>query len=161
MRVQIESPGDGWIQDQDVLDTWFSSGLWTFFTTLGWPEKTSDLSKYHPTSMIETGYDILPFWVADDFDEWFLFRTSSFKTIYFHGLVRDGQGRKISKSLGNNIDPVDMGNKYGMDAVRLSLIMGTAPGTDSRISEEKSVVISILLISSGIFLALYLKILLT
>lgn len=137
MRVQIESPGDGWIQDQDVLDTWFSSGLWTF-TTLGWPEKTSDLSKYHPTSMIETGYDILPFWVARMIlMSGFFLGQVPFKTIYFHGLVRDGQGRKISKSLGNNIDPVDMGNKYGMDAVRLSLIMGTAPGTDSRISEEK------------------------
>jgi valyl-tRNA synthetase len=137
MKVQISSPGDGWVQDPDVLDTWFSSGLWTF-TTLGWPEETADLKKYHPTTIIETGYDILPFWVARMIlMSGFFLGQVPFKTIYFHGLVRDGQGRKISKSLGNNIDPVDMGNKYGMDAVRLSLIMGTAPGTDSRISEEK------------------------
>jgi valyl-tRNA synthetase len=137
MKVQIESPGEDWIQDQDVLDTWFSSGLWTF-STQGWPENTDDLKKYHPTTMIETGYDILPFWVARMIlMSGFFLGQVPFRTIYFHGLVRDGQGRKISKSLGNNIDPVDMAQKYGMDAVRVSLIMGTAPGTDSRISEEK------------------------
>ncbi len=137
MKVQIKSPGDDWTQDQDVLDTWFSSGLWTF-TTQGWPEDTSDLKNYHPTTLIETGYDILPFWVARMIlMSGFFLGQVPFKNIYFHGLVRDGQGRKISKSLGNNIDPVDMADKYGMDAVRVSLIMGTAPGTDSRISEEK------------------------
>jgi len=137
IKVQIESPGTDWVQDQDVLDTWFSSGLWTF-TTLGWPEETDDLKNYHPTTIIETGYDILPFWVARMIlMSGFFLGQVPFKTIYFHGLVRDGQGRKISKSLGNNIDPVDMAEKYGMDAVRVSLIMGTAPGTDSRISEEK------------------------
>lgn len=137
MKVQIKSPGDDWEQDNDVLDTWFSSGLWTF-TTLGWPEKTKDLQEYHPTNLIETGYDILPFWVARMIMlSGFFLGQVPFKTIYFHGLVRDGQGRKISKSLGNNIDPVDMAAKYGMDAVRVSLIMGTAPGADSRISEDK------------------------
>jgi valyl-tRNA synthetase len=137
MRVQIDQPGSDWEQDHDVLDTWFSSGLWTF-TTLGWPEKTPDLATYHPTTLIETGYDILPFWVARMIlMSGFLLGQVPFKTVYMHGLVRDGQGRKISKSLGNNIDPVDMAAKYGMDAVRVSLIMGMAPGTDSRISEDK------------------------
>jgi valyl-tRNA synthetase len=137
MRVQAESPGEGWEQDPDVLDTWFSSALWTF-TTLGWPEHTSDLATYHPTTLIETGYDILPFWVARMIlMSGFFLGQVPFKTVYMHGLVRDAQGRKISKSLGNNIDPVDMAAKYGMDAVRVALIMGMAPGTDSRISEDK------------------------
>ncbi len=133
-----ESPsGEGWEQDPDVLDTWFSSALWTF-TTLGWPEKTKDLQTYHPTTLIETGYDILPFWVARMIlMSGFFLGQVPFKTIYMHGLVRDGKGQKISKSLGNNIDPVDMAEKYGMDAVRISLIAGMAPGTDSRISEDK------------------------
>jgi valyl-tRNA synthetase len=129
--------GEGWQQDPDVLDTWFSSGLWTF-STLGWPNETADLRTYHPTTIIETAYDILSFWVARMIlMSGFLLGEIPFKTIYFHGLVRDGQGRKISKSLGNNIDPVDMAKKYGMDAVRVSLIAGMAPGTDSKISEEK------------------------
>lgn len=129
--------GEGWEQDPDVLDTWFSSGLWTF-TTLGWPENTPDLQTYHPTTLIETGYDILPFWVARMIlMSGFFLGQVPFKTIYMHGLVRDGKGQKISKSLGNNIDPVDMADKYGMDAVRISLIAGMAPGTDSRISEDK------------------------
>ncbi len=137
MKVQIESPGNDWVQDADVLDTWFSSGLWTF-STLGWPENTDDLKKYHPTMLIETGYDILFFWIARMIlMSGFFLGQVPFKTVYLHGLVRDGQGRKISKSLGNNIDPVDMAEKYGMDAVRISLIMGMAPGTDSRISEDK------------------------
>ncbi|HEU4677587.1 MAG TPA: valine--tRNA ligase [Candidatus Paceibacterota bacterium] len=137
MKVQVDSPGDGWEQDPDVLDTWFSSALWTM-TTLGWPEETEDLKEYHPTTLIETGYDILFFWVARMIlMSGFFLGEVPFKTIYLHGLVRDGQGRKISKSLGNNIDPVDMASKYGMDAVRISLIMGMAPGTDSRISEDK------------------------
>lgn len=133
-----EAPKDaGWEQDADVLDTWFSSGIWTF-STLGWPENTADLKTYHPTTLIETGHDIIFFWVARMIlMSSFLLGEVPFKTIYLHGIVRDGQGRKISKSLGNNIDPVDMGQKYGMDAVRISLIMGMAPGTDSRISEEK------------------------
>ncbi len=129
--------GDGWEQDHDVLDTWFSSGLWTF-STLGWPENTHDLKTYHPTTLIETGHDILFFWVARMIlMSGFFLGQVPFKTIYIHGLVRDGQGRKISKSLGNNIDPVDMAEKYGMDAVRVSLIAGMVPGTDSKISEDK------------------------
>lgn len=137
LKVQVASPGEGWVQDEDVLDTWFSSGLWTM-TTLGWPEETQDLKTYHPTALIESGYDILPFWIARMILMSGFFRNEvPFKTIYFHGLVRDGQGRKISKSLGNNIDPVDMAAKYGMDAVRIALIMGMAPGTDSRIDENK------------------------
>jgi valyl-tRNA synthetase len=134
----IENPeGEGWIQDEDVLDTWFSSSLWTF-STLGWPTQTEDLKTYHPTTLIETGYDIIPLWVSRMiFMSGFHLGQVPFRTIYIHGLVRDGQGRKISKSLGNNIDPVDMGKKYGTDAVRFSLIAGAAAGTDSKISEEK------------------------
>ena len=136
-RVQIDSPGEGWTQDPDVLDTWFSSGLWTF-STLDWPESSDNLKTYHPTTLIETGYDIIFFWVARMvLMSGFFLGQVPFKTIYMHGLVRDGQGRKISKSLGNNIDPLDMADKYGMDAVRVSLVAGTPPGTDSRISEDK------------------------
>jgi len=135
-------------QDPDVLDTWFSSALWTF-STLGWPTfaetaaagkpgHENDLANYHPTSVIETGYDILFFWVARMIlMSGFFLGTVPFKTVYLHGLVRDEQGRKISKSLGNNIDPVYMIEKYGADAVRMSLLVGTAPGTDSTISEAK------------------------
>lgn len=137
VQVQTTSPGEGWEQDPDVLDTWFSSGLWTF-STLGWPENTQDLKNYHPTSLIETAYDIIFFWVARMIMmSQFLIGEAPFKTVYFHGIVRDGKGRKISKSLGNNIDPVDMSAKYGMDAVRLSLVAGMAPGTDSKIDENK------------------------
>lgn len=134
----LEAPdGAGWTQDPDVLDTWFSSALWPF-STMGWPEETSDLKNYYPTTVLETGYDILPFWVARMIlASQFLLGKIPFQTVYFHGMVRDGQGRKISKSLGNNIDPVDMGNKYGTDALRISLVSGTAPGTDSKISEDK------------------------
>ena len=134
----IEAPeGDGWEQDSDTLDTWFSSGLWTF-STLGWPEKTKDLEMYHPTDVLETGYDILFFWVARMIlMSTYLLGQVPFKKVYLHGLVRDGKGQKMSKSLGNIIDPVDMIDKYGADAVRLSLIIGTAPGNDSKLSEDK------------------------
>jgi len=137
----LEAPkttdAESWEQDPDVLDTWFSSALWTF-STMGWPEETTDLETYHPTTLIETGHDILFFWVAKMIMMTGFFRGQlPFKTIYLHGLVRDGQGRKISKSLGNNIDPIDMAKKYGMDAIRISLVMGMVPGTDSRISEDK------------------------
>jgi valyl-tRNA synthetase len=129
--------GNGWQQDEDVLDTWFSSALWTF-STLGWPDETVDLKTFHPTSVIESGYDILFFWIARMIlMSGFHLGQIPFKTVSLHGLVRDGQGRKISKSLGNNIDPLDMGAKYGTDAVRVSLIAGMAPGTDSKISEDK------------------------
>lgn len=134
----IEAPvGDGWTQDEDTLDTWFSSGLWTF-STLGWPEQTPDLKAYHPTTVLETGYDILFFWVARMIlMSGFNLGTVPFKNVYLHGLVRDGKGRKMSKSLGNIIDPVDMIEKYGADAVRLSLIMGAAPGNDLKLSEDR------------------------
>jgi len=136
--IGTEAPvGEGWEQDSDTLDTWFSSGLWTF-STLGWPEKTADLKTFHPTSVLETGYDIIFFWVAR-----MILMTGClvgevpFKTVYLHGLVRDGKGKKMSKSLGNIIDPLDMIEKYGADATRLSLIIGTGPGNDSKLSEDK------------------------
>ena len=129
--------GEGWEQDHDTLDTWFSSGLWTF-STLGWPEKTNDLKKYHPISVLETGYDILFFWVARMIlMSEFLLKEIPFKQVYLHGLVRDDSGRKMSKSLGNVIDPLTMIEKYGADAVRLSLIIGAAPGNDIKLSEDK------------------------
>lgn len=136
--VGVEAPkGDGWEQDPDTLDTWFSSGLWTF-STLGWPEETSDLATYHPTTVLETGYDILFFWVARMIlMTTYLRGEVPFLTVYLHGLVRDGKGRKMSKSLGNIIDPLDMAEKYGADATRISLIIGTGPGNDLKLSEDK------------------------
>ena len=128
---------DGWIQDEDTLDTWFSSGLWTF-STLGWPEKTDDLKRYHPTTILETGYDILFFWIARMIlMSTYLLGEVPFKTVYLHGLVRDMKGRKMSKSLGNFIDPLEVINKYGADAMRMSLIVGVGPGNDSKIDEQK------------------------
>ena len=134
-------------RDPDTLDTWFSSGTWTF-STLGWPPsaeaagdkpaKTSDLKRFHPTQVLETGYDILFFWVARMIimTEYAL-DDVPFERVYLHGLVRDEQGRKMSKSLGNIIDPLDVAAKYGTDAVRLSLIIGNSPGNDLKMSEEK------------------------
>lgn len=129
--------GDGWEQDSDTLDTWFSSGLWSF-STLGWPKQTDDLKTYHPTTVLETGYDIIFFWVA----RMILMSTYHtgqvpFKNVYLHGLVRDEKGKKMSKSLGNVIDPLTMIEKYGADATRLSLIIGAAPGNDMPLSENK------------------------
>ncbi len=134
----IKAPeGTGWIQDEDVLDTWFSSGLWTF-STLGWPNKTDDLQTYHPTDLIETGGDILFFWIARMIlMSTYLTGQIPFKTIYIHGLVRDKQNRKLSKSLGNAIDPLDMIEKYGTDALRMSLLVGVAPGQDVKFDEDK------------------------
>lgn len=129
--------GEDWEQDPDTLDTWFSSGLWTF-STLGWPEQTNDLKTYHPTTVLETGYDILFFWVA----RMILMSTYHtgqvpFKNVYLHGLVRDEKNRKMSKSIGNTIDPLTMIEKYGADATRLSLVIGAAPGNDVPLSENK------------------------
>ncbi|MFM2357582.1 MAG: hypothetical protein RJA61_319, partial [Candidatus Parcubacteria bacterium] len=133
-----EAPqGEGWTQDPDTLDTWFSSGIWTF-STLGWPEKTPDLSLYHPTDVLETGHEILFFWVARMIlMTGFCLGTIPFKQVYLHGTVRDAQGRKMSKSLGNGIDPMDIAEKFGTDAGRMALIVGNTPGTDTRISEDK------------------------
>ncbi|MBI5134001.1 MAG: valine--tRNA ligase [Candidatus Taylorbacteria bacterium] len=137
LKVSLASPGEGWTQDEDTLDTWFSSGLWTF-STLGWPETTSDLATYHPTAVLETGYDIIFFWVARMIlMSQYLMGEVPFKTVYLHGLVRDAKGQKMSKSLGNIIDPLDMAGKYGTDAVRMSLIVGTGPGNDTKMSEDK------------------------
>ncbi len=129
--------GEGWLQDEDTLDTWFSSGMWTF-STLGWPENTEDMKLYHPTDLLETGYDILPFWVA----RMILFSTYAlnqvpFRTAYLHGLVRDTQGRKMSKSLGNVLDPRELTAKYGTDALRMALIVGNGPGNDLKLGEDK------------------------
>ncbi|MBI2120339.1 MAG: valine--tRNA ligase [Parcubacteria group bacterium] len=139
LHVDIEAPaGNGWTQDPDTLDTWFSSGLWTF-STLGWPdEDAEDFKTFHPTTVLETGYDILFFWVARMvLMSGYLLGDVPFRTVYLHGLVRDAKGRKMSKSLGNIIDPVDMIEKYGADATRLSLVIGTGPGNDSKLSEDK------------------------
>ena len=124
-------------QDPDTLDTWFSSGLWTF-STLGWPEETQDLKTFHPTNVLETGYDIIFFWVARMIlMSGFLLGDVPFKTVYLHGLVRDEKGKKMSKSLGNIVDPLSMIEKYGTDAVRMSLVLGVGPGNDSKLSEDK------------------------
>jgi len=128
---------EGWIQDEDTLDTWFSSGLWTF-STLGWPEKTKDLETYHPTSMLETGHDILFFWVARMIlMSQYLLGDIPFKNVYLHGMVRTTDGKKMSKSLGNKaIDPLDIIAKYGNDALRMAMIVGNTPGNDLKLDEN-------------------------
>lgn len=148
--VGLEAPeGEGWVQDTDTLDTWFSSGLWTFSTLANKSEQirlengkliidSEDFKDFHPTDVLETGYDILFFWVA----RMILMTTYAiedipFKNVYLHGLVRDEKGKKMSKSLGNVIDPLDMIAKYGTDATRLSLVIGSTPGNDLKLSEEK------------------------
>ena len=124
-------------QDEDVLDTWFSSALWPF-STLGWPDETEDLKYFYPNSVLSCGYDIIFFWLARMvFSGIEQTGVLPFHTALFHGLVRDAQGRKMSKSLGNGIDPLDIIEKYGADALRFSLSMGVSPGSDIRISEEK------------------------
>lgn len=134
----IEAPdGEGWEQDPDVFDTWFSSQLWTF-STLGWPEKTNDLKAFHPTSFMSPAYEILNLWVSRMIlASGFLLGQVPFKTVMIHGLVRDSQGRKFSKSLNNGIDPLDMIEKYGADALRMGLLVGTAIGNDIRFDEQK------------------------
>ncbi|MBO7340671.1 MAG: valine--tRNA ligase [Lachnospiraceae bacterium] len=124
-------------QDPDTLDTWFSSALWPF-ETLGWPEKTEDLKYFYPTDVLVTGYDIIFFWVIRMiFSGFEQMGEKPFKTVLFHGLVRDSQGRKMSKSLGNGIDPLEIIEKYGADALRLTLITGNAPGNDMRFYYER------------------------
>ena len=124
-------------RDEDVLDTWFSSALWPF-STLGWPEKTQDLDYWYPTTDMVTGYDIIFFWVARMvFSGMEQMKKEPFKTVFIHGLVRDDKGRKMSKSLGNGIDPLEMAEKYGADALRFNLITGNSPGNDMRFYVEK------------------------
>ena len=126
-----------WLQDPDTLDTWFSSGLWTF-STLGWPDKADDFKTFHPTSWMQMGSELIFFWMA----RMILMSTYAidqipFKDVYIHGILRDKDGRKFSKSLGNGIDPLEIIKKYGTDALRLSLIIGNTPGNDARFYEEK------------------------
>ena len=124
-------------QDEDVLDTWFSSALWPF-STLGWPEKTADLERFYPTSTLVTGYDIITFWVSRMiFSGLEHTGKAPFDTVLIHGLVRDELGRKMSKSLGNGVDPLEVIDKYGADALRFTLVTGNAPGNDMRYSDKK------------------------
>ena len=124
-------------QDEDTLDTWFSSALWPF-STLGWPEKTKELEYFYPTDTLVTGYDIIFFWVARMiFSGLEHMKEVTFKTVFFHGLVRDAQGRKMSKSLGNGIDPLEVIAQYGADALRFTLVTGISPGNDTRFSTER------------------------
>ncbi len=136
--VGEEAPtGEGWKQDEDVLDTWFSSALWPF-ATLGWPENTDMLKRYYPNNVLVTGYDIIPFWVNRmTFQGEELLGKRPFEHCLIHGLIRDKQGRKFSKSLGNGIDPFDMIEKYGADSLRYYLATDVAAGTDMRFDEEK------------------------
>lgn len=133
-----EAPtGEGWTQDSDVLDTWFSSGLWPF-STLGWPERTDSLAKFYPNSVLVTGYDILFFWVARMmmFGLYVNDGVPPFSTVVLHGMVRDEHGKKMSKSFGNVVNPLDWMDKYGSDALRFTLARGANPGTDVPIGEE-------------------------
>tara|TARA_X000001036_G_scaffold178733_2_gene169239 strand:- start:3021 stop:5648 length:2628 start_codon:yes stop_codon:yes gene_type:complete len=134
----LEAPdGEGWIQDEDVLDTWFSSWLWPF-ATLGWPEKTNDLKQFYPTQDLATGPDIIFFWVARMIMAGYYFiGEKPFSNVYFNGIIRDSQGRKMSKSLGNSPDPVELINKYGADALRVGLLVIAPQGLDILFSEDK------------------------
>ena len=129
--------GEGWVQDEDVLDTWFSSALWPF-STLGWPNKTDDLDRYFPNDVLVTGYDIIPFWVNRmTFQSLEFMNERPFKDCLIHGLIRDKQGRKMSKSLGNGVNPIEVIDKYGCDSLRLFLTTNSAPGMDLRYDEGK------------------------
>jgi valyl-tRNA synthetase len=131
-----ESAPDGWRQDEDVLDTWFSSGLWPF-STLGWPDDTEDQRRYYPNAVLVTGYDILFFWVVRMMlFGLYLTDQPPFPTVVLHGLIRDASGKKMSKSKGNTIDPLQWMDAYGSDAVRLSLAQGANPGADQAVNEE-------------------------
>jgi len=136
--VGMEEPeGEGWVQDQDVLDTWFSSALWPF-STLGWPEETEDFKRYYSNSCLVTGYDIIPFWVNRmTFQGLHFTNKRPFKDCLIHGLIRDKIGRKMSKSLGNGIDPMDVIEEYGADTLRFFLTTNSAPGMDLRYDEDK------------------------
>ena len=142
--VSVEDPqacpkcgGQELIQDEDVLDTWFSSALWPF-STMGWPEQTGDLQNYFPTSVLITGYDIIFFWVARMIFSSLEFTGQvPFKHVYIHGLIRDELGRKMSKSLGNGVDPLDIIEEYGADTLRFTLLTGAAPGNDIRFQQDK------------------------
>ena len=140
-EVKVVGPDEvapeGWTQDPDVLDTWFSSGQWAF-STFGWPEKTADLAKFYPTSVLVTGYDILFFWVVRMMmmSTFAMDGVAPFKTIMLHGLVRDQFGKKMSKSRGNVIDPIEFMDKYGADALRFTLARGANPGTDQALAED-------------------------
>ena len=134
---EVEPKGDGWVQDEDVLDTWFSSALWPF-ATLGWPENTDLLERYYPNNCLVTGYDIIPFWVNRmTFQGEQLLGKRPFRDCLIHGLIRDKQGRKFSKSLGNGIDPFDMIALYGADSLRYYLATDVASGTDMRFDEDR------------------------
>ena len=137
--VGSEAPADieNWHQDEDVLDTWFSSGLWPF-STLGWPENTDDLARYYPNDTLVTGYDIIFFWVARmAFQARYATKSRPFKDVLIHGLIRDAQGRKMSKSLGNGVDPMDVIEQYGCDTLRFFLTTNSTPGQDLRFINEK------------------------
>lgn len=142
--VGLETPkGEGWVQDQDTLDTWFSSGMWTF-STLGWPnnyqagKKIGDLAKFHPTQVLETGYEIITLWVSRMIMmSFFALDEIPFEKVYLHGMVLDKNGKKMSKSKGNGVNPLDMIAKFGTDATRLAVLMGSTPGNDTRFSEDK------------------------
>jgi valyl-tRNA synthetase len=140
-EMVVVGPGEtapaGYVQDSDVLDTWFSSGQWAF-STFGWPEKTTDLAKFYPTSVLVTGYDILFFWVVRMMmmSTFAMDGVPPFKTIMLHGLVRDQFGKKMSKSRGNVVDPLEFMDKYGADALRFTLARGANPGTDQALAEE-------------------------
>jgi valyl-tRNA synthetase len=135
--VGAQSPGDDWTRDEDTLDTWFSSGLWTF-STLGYPSETTDLKTFHPTNWMQMGYELLFFWMARMIlMTTYILDDIPFKDVYIHGLVRDEKGNKFSKSLGNTLDPLDVITKYGTDALRLSMISGISPGNDLRFYMSK------------------------
>ncbi len=136
--VGLEAPKEeGWVQDEDVLDTWFSSALWPF-STLGWPNNTDDFKRYFPNNTLVTGYDIIFFWVARmAFQSEKLTGKAPFKDLLIHGLIRDKQGRKMSKSLGNGVDPMDVIDNYGADSLRWFLTTNSAPGQDLRYDEDK------------------------
>jgi len=143
IKVQAESPGEEWKQDSDTLDTWFSSGMWTF-SALGWPNnfknqtKSGDLAEFHPTQVLNTGYEILTLWVSRMIMmSLFAVGEIPFEKVHLHGMVLDQHGKKMSKSKGNGIDPIEMIEKYGTDAVRLSLLIGSTAGNDVKISERK------------------------